>query len=119
MCHSNLSPFAEASALPACAYRRLVDRAYLGFVHLFDLAIVGEQPVMLALDIGDLGIDAAGHTNGGALVAQRGGVGDVALVERRSEERRVGKECRARWAADRCRERVETPGLRCGRVQEE
>src|SRR5690625_1103457 len=50
----------------------LIDGAHLVLVDLLDLAVIGEQAVVLALDIGDLRIDAAGHACGNSLLEQYG-----------------------------------------------
>src|SRR5438445_13679379 len=57
-----------------------------------DLALVVGGALDHGLHMGHVVVRSAGH-EGGA-----GGQGDAQGVERRSEERRVGKECRARWA---------------------
>src|SRR3712207_9273627 len=55
----------------------------------------GDGPERVALDLGDLAVpveDSEGHARG------RGETDDAHAPRLRSEERRVGKECRSRWS---------------------
>src|SRR3712207_7951809 len=74
----------QTCALPIYALGHLVE----GLGDVLDPAAEGaEDPVLLLEELHQ--IDGGGHTRGGA-------AGDEAAA--RSEERRVGKECRSRWS---------------------
>ena len=61
--------YAQGSGLRTRPYHRFVDPSNLGLIHFFNLAVVGKQTIVFALDVGDLRIHAAGHAFGHAFVA--------------------------------------------------